>query len=86
MGLIGLAFVGLISLSLVSLIRLNGHISLVGLGRFSGWHACARKKMWYSDNNDALQDCFTAAIPAAAARMNEVAMASSTAKITNAAI
>jgi hypothetical protein len=86
MGLIGLAFVGLISLSLVSLVRLNDHISLVGLCRFSGWHARVRKKMWYSNNNDMLQDYFTAAIPAAAARMNKVAMASSTAKITNAAI
>jgi hypothetical protein len=74
MGLIGLGFVGLISLNLVSLVKLNGHISLVGLGCFSGWHACAMTKMWYSDNNDALQDCFTAAILAAAARTNEVAI------------
>jgi hypothetical protein len=82
MGLIGLGFVGLISLSLVSLVGLNGHISLVGLGCFRGWCAHARKKMWYSDNNDGLQDCFTAAIPPAAARMNGVAMASSATKIT----
>jgi hypothetical protein len=39
--------------------------------------------MWYSDNNDALQDPFAAAIIAAAARTNGVA---STTKITNAAI
>jgi hypothetical protein len=37
--------------------------------------------MWYSNNNDALQDKFATAIPAAAARMNGVAT-----KITNAAI
>jgi hypothetical protein len=37
--------------------------------------------MWYSDNNDALQDHFATAIPTAAARMNGVAT-----KITNAAI
>jgi hypothetical protein len=42
--------------------------------------------MWYSDNNEALQDCFAAAILAAAARTNRVAMASSATKITNAAI
>ncbi len=42
--------------------------------------------MWYSDSNDALQDRFVAAIPAAAARTNGVAMASSATKITNAAI
>jgi hypothetical protein len=42
--------------------------------------------MWYSDNNDALQECFAAAILAAAARTNRVAMTSSTTKITNAAI
>jgi hypothetical protein len=57
------------------------------------WLALARKKMWRwiasfgeSDNNDMLQDCFAAAIPAAAARTNGVAMASSATKITNAAI
>jgi hypothetical protein len=53
---------GLISLGLVSLVELS-------LGYFSGWLACARKKMWYSNNNDTLQDCFTAAVLAAAARM-----------------
>jgi hypothetical protein len=42
--------------------------------------------MWYSDNNDALQDHFAAAKLAAAARTNGVAMTSSTTKITNAAI
>ncbi len=62
---------GLISLGLV---RLNGHISLVGLGCFSGWLACARKKMWYSDNNDALHDPFAAAILAAGAKTHVVAI------------
>jgi hypothetical protein len=42
--------------------------------------------MWYSNNNGALQDCFTAAILAAAARINGVAMTSSTTKNTSAAI
>jgi hypothetical protein len=42
--------------------------------------------MWYSNNNDVLQDHFAAAILAAAARTNRVAMASSATKITNAAI
>jgi hypothetical protein len=42
--------------------------------------------MWYSNNNDALQDPFAAAILAAAARRKGVAMASSATKITNAAI
>jgi hypothetical protein len=71
MGLIGGHFslghnglVGFIGLGLV------GFISIVGLGCFSRWLACARKKMWYSDNKDALQDCFAAAILAAAARTN----------------
>jgi hypothetical protein len=86
MGLIGLGFVGLISPSFVSLFGLNGHISLIGLGCFSGWCACARKKMWYFDNNGALQDCFAAAIPAAVERTKGVAMVSSATKITNAAI
>jgi hypothetical protein len=67
-----------------SLIELIGHISLVSFICVSGWHAHARKK--YSDNNDMLQDQFAAAIPAAAARTNGVAMASSATKITNAAI
>jgi hypothetical protein len=67
-------------------------MSLVGLGCFSGWLACVRKKMWYSNINDALQDHFAAA---AAARIifhqrmqaaHGVAMASSATKITNAAI
>jgi hypothetical protein len=85
--LIGLSgpsdIMGLISLGLV---ELNSHISLVGLGCFSCWLARARKKIWYSDNNDALQDFFAAAILAAAARTNGVAMTSSATKITNAAI
>ncbi len=59
---------------LISLVGLNGHISLVGLGCFSGWRARAKKKMWYSDNN-------ATAIPAAATRTNGVAT-----KITNAAL
>jgi hypothetical protein len=72
-----------------------GHISLVVLGCFSGWLARARKKMWYSNNNDALQDCFPTVVLAAAARTifqqrmqaaHGVAMASSATKITNAAI
>ncbi len=51
--------------------------------------------MWYSNNNDALQDCFAAAILTAAARTifqqhmqaaHGVGMASSATKITNAAI
>jgi hypothetical protein len=42
--------------------------------------------MWYSNNNDALQDRFAAAILAATARTNRVAMASSATKITNAVI
>ena len=67
-----------------SLIELIGHISLVSFICVSGWQARVRKK--YSDNNDMLQDCFAAAIPAAAARTNGVAMASSATKITNAAI
>jgi hypothetical protein len=56
---------GLISHGLVGL---NGYIRLLGLGCFSGWLAFARKKMWYSNNNDTLQDCFAAAILAAAAK------------------
>jgi hypothetical protein len=64
-----------------------GHISLVGLGCFSGWLARARKKMWYSDNNDRLQDCFAAAILAAGAKTHRVAIKLTGAtKITNAAI
>jgi hypothetical protein len=87
MGLIGghislghTGLVGFIGLGLVSF------ISLVGLGCFSSWLTCERKKMWYFVNNDMLQDCFTAAILAAAARTNGVAMTSSATKITNAAI
>ena len=54
-----------------------------------------RKKIWYSDNNDLLQDCFAAAVLTAAARTifqqhmqaaHGVGMASSATKITNAAI
>ncbi len=54
-----------------------------------------RKKIWYSDNNDLLQDCFAAAVLTAAARTifqqrmqaaHKVAMASSATKITNVAI
>jgi hypothetical protein len=41
--------------------------------------------MWYPDNNDGLQDCFAAAIIAAAARTNKIAMTSSATKITSAA-
>jgi hypothetical protein len=64
-----------------------GHISLVGLGCFSGWLARARKKMWYSDNNYTLQDCFAAAILAAGAKTHGVAVKlTSATKITNAAI
>jgi hypothetical protein len=44
------------------------------------------KNMWYSNINDALQDCFASAILAAAARMIGVTMASSATKITNALI
>jgi hypothetical protein len=43
-------------------------------------------KMWNSDNNYALQNHFTEAILAAAARTNRVVMTSSATKITNAAI
>jgi hypothetical protein len=51
--------------------------------------------MWYSNNNDALQNCFVAAVLTAAARIifqqcmqaaHRVAMASSATKITNSAI
>jgi hypothetical protein len=49
--------------------------------------------MWYSNNNDALQDCFAAAAAAARTIFQQcmqaahgVAMASSATKITNAAI
>jgi hypothetical protein len=42
--------------------------------------------MWYSNNNDALQDSFAAAILSAAARTNGVAMTSIATKITNEAI
>jgi hypothetical protein len=100
-GLISLGLISLIGLishiSLVSLggfsgidgcslVKLISHISLVSFNCFSGWCAHVRKKMWYSNSNDTLQDCFVAAIPATAARTNRVAMASSTTKITNAAI
>jgi hypothetical protein len=62
---------GLISLGLVSLLGLNGHISLVGLGCFSGWLARARKKMWYSNINDALQDHLAEAILAVQQKYTE---------------
>jgi hypothetical protein len=43
--------------------------------------------MWYSDNNDSLQDCFAAAILAAAVKTHGVAIKlKSATKITNAAI
>ncbi len=40
--------------------------------------------MWYSDNNDMLQDCFTTAILAAAATHLELGIATSASKISNA--
>jgi hypothetical protein len=77
--------IGLISFGLVILVELNGHISLIGLGCFNGLLACAREKMWYSNNNDALQDrCFAAAILAAAATHLELGVATSANKIANA--
>ncbi len=80
-------FVGFVSLGLISIGGLISNISLVGPGCFSGWLARARKKMWYSNNNDALQDCFAAAILAAAAKTHRVAIKlTSATKITNAAI
>jgi hypothetical protein len=71
-----------------------GHISLIGLSCFSDWLARARKKTWYSGNNDTLQDHFIAAVAAAARTIFQqpmqaahgVAMVSSATKITNAAI
>jgi hypothetical protein len=91
----GFSLVGLSSPSdIMGLISL-GNISLVGIGCFSGWFACAMKKVWYSNNNDALQDHFATAVLTAASRTmfqqrmqaaHGVAMASSTTKITNAAI
>jgi hypothetical protein len=79
------SFVGYVSLDLISLGRLINNTSLVGLSCFSGWLTRARKKMWYSDNNDALQDCFAAAIIAAAAKTHGVAI-KLTSATTNAAI
>jgi hypothetical protein len=80
-------FVGFVGLGLISLGRLISNISLVGLGCFSGWLARARKKMWYCNNNDALQDCFAAAILAAAAKTQRVAIKlTSATKLTNTAI
>jgi hypothetical protein len=91
----GFSLIGLSGPSdIMGLISL-GHINLVGLGCFSGLLACARKKMWFSNNNDALQDCFASVVLTAAARTifqqcmqaaHGVAMASSATKIINAAI
>jgi hypothetical protein len=67
-------FIGLVGLGLISLGGLISNISLIGLGCFSGWLARARKKMWYSNNNDALHDPFTESIVAAAAKPHGVAM------------
>jgi hypothetical protein len=80
-------FVGFVGHGLISLGGLISNISLIGLSCFSGWLARARKKMWYSDSNDTLQDCFAAAILAAAAKTHRVAIKLTRAtKITNAAI
>jgi hypothetical protein len=82
------SFVSFVGFGLISLGGLISNISLVGLGGcFSGWLSCARKKMWYSNNNDALQDRFAAAILAAAEKTHGDAIKlTSATKITNAAI
>jgi hypothetical protein len=95
-------FVGFVSLGLVSLAWLNGHIRFVGLSCFNDWLACTRKKMWwwiasfgYSDHNDMFKYCLTTAILAAAAETippqhmqaaHGVATMSSATKVSNAAI
>ncbi len=96
------SFVGFVGLSLISLAGLSSKISLVGLGCFSDWLACTRKKMWwwiasfgYSDHNDVFKYCLATAILAATAETipprcmqaaHGVATMSSATKIRNAAI
>ncbi len=74
---------GFTILGLVSLVRLNGHISLIGLGCFSGWLARARKKLWYSNHNDMFPYRLAAAMQAAATHL-ELGVATSANKIANA--
>jgi hypothetical protein len=68
---------------LIKLIGPVGHTnSLVGLGCFSDWLACVRKKMWYSDHNDVFPYCHAAAMQAAATHL-ELGVATSANKISN---